>query len=47
LEGAAASRTLASADLRRHDLWMAFFEDPDGHTLAVMQEAPKGYAPAS
>ena len=28
-----------------HDLWMAFFEDPDGHTLAVMQEAPKGYAP--
>ena len=30
-----------------HDLWMAFFEDPDGHTLAVMQEAPKGYAPAA
>ena len=29
-----------------HDLWMAFFEDPDGHTLAVMHEAPKGYAPA-
>jgi methylmalonyl-CoA/ethylmalonyl-CoA epimerase len=29
-----------------HDLWMAFFEDPDGHTLAIMQEAPKGYAPA-
>jgi methylmalonyl-CoA/ethylmalonyl-CoA epimerase len=28
-----------------HDLWMAFFEDPDGHTLALMQEAPKGYAP--
>jgi methylmalonyl-CoA/ethylmalonyl-CoA epimerase len=28
-----------------HDLWMAFFDDPDGHTLAVMQEAPKGYAP--
>ena len=26
-----------------HDLWMAFFNDPDGHTLAVMQEAPKGY----
>ena len=22
---------------------MAFFNDPDGHTLAVMQEAPKGY----
>jgi hypothetical protein len=28
-----------------HDLWMAFFADPDGHTLALMQEAPKGYAP--
>ena len=27
-----------------HDLWMAFFTDPDGHTLALMQEAPKGYA---
>ena len=30
-----------------HDLWMAFFKDPDGHTLALMQEAPKGYTPAS
>jgi methylmalonyl-CoA/ethylmalonyl-CoA epimerase len=29
-----------------HDLWMAFFKDPDGHTLALMQEAPKGFAPA-
>jgi methylmalonyl-CoA/ethylmalonyl-CoA epimerase len=29
-----------------HDLWMAFFADPDGHTLALMQEAPKGPAPA-
>jgi methylmalonyl-CoA/ethylmalonyl-CoA epimerase len=28
-----------------HDLWMAFFSDPDGHTLALMQEAPKGYIP--
>jgi methylmalonyl-CoA/ethylmalonyl-CoA epimerase len=28
-----------------HDQWMAFFDDPDGHTLAVMQEAPKGYKP--
>jgi methylmalonyl-CoA/ethylmalonyl-CoA epimerase len=28
-----------------HDPWMAFFDDPEGHTLAVMQEAPKGYAP--
>jgi methylmalonyl-CoA/ethylmalonyl-CoA epimerase len=35
------------APMDDHDLWMAFFNDPDGHTLAVMQEAPKGYAPAS
>jgi len=28
-----------------HDLWMCFFRDPDGHTLALMQEAPKGYSP--
>lgn len=28
-----------------HDLWMTFFTDPDGHTLALMQEAPKGYSP--
>jgi predicted enzyme related to lactoylglutathione lyase len=28
-----------------HDLWMAFFEDPDGNTLALMQEAPKSYVP--
>jgi methylmalonyl-CoA/ethylmalonyl-CoA epimerase len=33
------------AKMDDHDLWMAFFEDPDGHTLAVMQGAPKGYAP--
>jgi methylmalonyl-CoA/ethylmalonyl-CoA epimerase len=35
------------AEMADHDLWMAFFNDPDGHTLAVMQEAPKGYRPAS
>lgn len=35
------------APMDDHDLWMAFFEDPDGHTLALMQEAPKGYVPAS
>ena len=35
------------AKMDDHDLWMAFFEDPDGHTLAVMQEAPKGYTPAA
>jgi methylmalonyl-CoA/ethylmalonyl-CoA epimerase len=29
-----------------HDLYMAFFTDPDGHTLALMQEAPKGFVPA-
>jgi methylmalonyl-CoA/ethylmalonyl-CoA epimerase len=34
------------AKMDDHDLWMAFFKDPDGHTLAVMQEAPKGYTPA-
>jgi methylmalonyl-CoA/ethylmalonyl-CoA epimerase len=28
-----------------HDLWMVFFRDPDGHTLALMQEAPQGYQP--
>jgi methylmalonyl-CoA/ethylmalonyl-CoA epimerase len=30
-----------------HDLWMAFFHDPDGHTLALTHEAPKGYIPLS
>jgi methylmalonyl-CoA/ethylmalonyl-CoA epimerase len=30
-----------------HDLWMAFFADPDGHILALMQEAPKGHVPPS
>ena len=34
------------AKMDDHDLWMAFFKDPDGHLLAIMQEAPKGYAPA-
>ena len=33
------------AKMDDHDLWMAFFTDPDRHTLAVMQEAPKGYKP--
>jgi methylmalonyl-CoA/ethylmalonyl-CoA epimerase len=35
------------AKMDDHDLWMAFFDDPDGHTLALMQEAPKGYVPAT
>lgn len=25
-----------------HDLWMAFFRDPDGNLLAVMAEQPRG-----
>jgi len=33
------------AKMDDHDLWMAFFKDPDGHTLALMQDAPKGYSP--
>lgn len=24
----------------RHELWLAFFEDPDGNTLALMSEVP-------
>jgi methylmalonyl-CoA/ethylmalonyl-CoA epimerase len=35
------------AKMEDHDLWMAFFNDPDGHTLALMQEAPKGDAPTA
>jgi methylmalonyl-CoA/ethylmalonyl-CoA epimerase len=34
------------AEMEDHDLWMAFFRDPDGHLMALMQEAPKGYRPA-
>jgi methylmalonyl-CoA/ethylmalonyl-CoA epimerase len=33
------------ATMDDHDLWMAFFDDPDGNTLAPMHEAPKGYVP--
>jgi methylmalonyl-CoA/ethylmalonyl-CoA epimerase len=35
------------AHMDDHDLWMAFFKDPDGNSLALMQEAPKGYQPFS
>ena len=42
-----ASKPHLIARMDDHDLWMAFFADPDGHTLALMQEAPKGYVPAS
>ena len=33
------------AEMDDHDLWMVFFHDPDGHSLALMQEAPKDYVP--
>ena len=33
------------AQMEDHDLWMAFFRDPAGNTLALMQQAPKGYQP--
>lgn len=29
------------ADMPDHELWMAFFNDPDGHTLALMEERGK------
>ena len=29
------------ADMPDHELWMAFFADPDGHTLALMEERAK------
>jgi methylmalonyl-CoA/ethylmalonyl-CoA epimerase len=35
------------APMEDHDLWMTFFNDPDGHILALMMEAPKGYQPAA
>jgi methylmalonyl-CoA/ethylmalonyl-CoA epimerase len=35
------------AEMEDHDLWMAFFRDPDHHLMALMQEAPKGYAPST
>jgi len=31
------------APMEDHDLWMVFFKDPAGNTMALMQEAPKGY----
>jgi methylmalonyl-CoA/ethylmalonyl-CoA epimerase len=33
------------APMEDHDLWMSFFNDPDGHILGLMMEAPKGYQP--
>lgn len=33
------------APMEDHDLWMVFFKDPAGNTLALMNEAPKGFKP--
>ena len=33
------------APMEDHDLWMALFDDPDGHSLALMHEALQGYIP--
>jgi hypothetical protein len=35
------------ANMDDHDLRMAFFKHPDGHTLALMRQGQKGYSPAS
>ncbi len=35
------------APMEDHDFWMTFFKDPAGNTLALIQEAPKGYKPPS
>ena len=32
------------APMPDHDLWMTFFKDPDGHTMALMCERPKAAA---
>jgi methylmalonyl-CoA/ethylmalonyl-CoA epimerase len=32
------------APMPDHDLWMTFFRDPDGHTMALMCERPKATA---
>ena len=34
------------APMEDHDLWMTFFKDPDGHMVALMMEAPKGWTPS-
>ena len=35
------------APMEDHDLWMAFFKDSAGNTLALMHEAPKGFTPGA
>jgi methylmalonyl-CoA/ethylmalonyl-CoA epimerase len=32
------------AKMQDHDLWMAFFKDPSGNTLALMSELPRASA---
>ena len=32
------------AALPDHDVWMNYFQDPDGHPLALMTEGPKGFS---
>jgi predicted enzyme related to lactoylglutathione lyase len=44
---AAGGTLTAPAHMRPFGVYSGYFTDPDGHTLAVMQEAPKGYAPVS
>lgn len=34
------------SEMEDHNLWMAFFKDPAGNTLALMHEASKGYNPS-
>lgn len=29
-----------------HDLWIVLFKDPDGNSLALMSETPRGFNPA-
>ena len=40
-----ASQPHRVAEMPGHDLWMAFFKDPDGHLLALEMQAPKGWSP--
>lgn len=33
------------AGMAGHDLWVSIFTDPDGHHLALMSQAPRGFQP--
>ncbi len=37
----AAYETLAGQGMPGHDLWLAFFRDPDRNLLALMSEVPR------